>query len=107
MANGRFWHIATLRGNAEHFGRFRASASSVVAAGVAACELFSLDLPPLTDEYIRQVIAAFKEINPDYLIPGDCAGERFYDLVRAEMPNKVIPPRSEPASSSEHKSQDD
>jgi 7,8-dihydropterin-6-yl-methyl-4-(beta-D-ribofuranosyl)aminobenzene 5'-phosphate synthase len=47
-------------------------------------------VPPLTDEYIRQVIAAFKEINPDYLIPGHCAGERFYDLVRAEMPDKVI-----------------
>jgi 7,8-dihydropterin-6-yl-methyl-4-(beta-D-ribofuranosyl)aminobenzene 5'-phosphate synthase len=47
-------------------------------------------VPPLTEEYIRQVIAAFKEINPDYLIPGHCAGERFYDLVRAEMPDKVI-----------------
>jgi len=47
-------------------------------------------VPPLSDEYIRQVIAAFKEINPDYLIPGHCAGERFYDLVRAEMPDKVI-----------------
>src|SRR5712675_759139 len=47
-------------------------------------------VPPLTDAYIRQVIAAFKEIDPDYLIPGHCAGERFYDLVRAEMPDKVI-----------------
>ena len=47
-------------------------------------------VPPLTDEYIRQVIATFKEINPDYLIPGHCAGERFYDLVRAELPSKVI-----------------
>jgi 7,8-dihydropterin-6-yl-methyl-4-(beta-D-ribofuranosyl)aminobenzene 5'-phosphate synthase len=47
-------------------------------------------VPPLTDAYIRQVIAAFREINPDYLIPGHCAGERFYDLVRAEMPDKVI-----------------
>jgi len=47
-------------------------------------------VPPLTDEYIQQAIAAFKEINPDYLIPGHCAGERFYDLVRAEMPEKVI-----------------
>ncbi len=47
-------------------------------------------VPPLTDDYIRQVIAAFKEINPDYLIPGHCAGERFYDLVRAELPDKVI-----------------
>jgi 7,8-dihydropterin-6-yl-methyl-4-(beta-D-ribofuranosyl)aminobenzene 5'-phosphate synthase len=47
-------------------------------------------VPPLTDKYIRQVIAAFKEINPDYLIPGHCSGERFYVLVRAEMPDKVI-----------------
>jgi len=47
-------------------------------------------VPPLTDEYIRQVIAAFKDMNPDYLIPGHCAGERFYDLVRAAMPDKVI-----------------
>jgi len=47
-------------------------------------------VPPLTDEYIRQVIAAFKEINPDYLIPGHCAGERFYDLVRAELPRTYL-----------------
>ena len=62
-------------------------------------------VPPLTDEYIRQVIAAFKEINPDYLIPGHCAGERFYDIVRAEMPEPgMFAPRSERASSSECKS---
>src|SRR5438309_10037484 len=47
-------------------------------------------VPPLTDEYMQQVIATLKDINPDYLIPGHCAGERFYDLVRAEMPDKVI-----------------
>jgi 7,8-dihydropterin-6-yl-methyl-4-(beta-D-ribofuranosyl)aminobenzene 5'-phosphate synthase len=47
-------------------------------------------VPPLTDEYMQQVIATLKEINPDYLIPGHCAGERFYDLVRVEMPDKVI-----------------
>jgi 7,8-dihydropterin-6-yl-methyl-4-(beta-D-ribofuranosyl)aminobenzene 5'-phosphate synthase len=47
-------------------------------------------VPPLDDDYIRQIIAAFKEISPDYLIPGHCAGERFYDLLRAEMPDKVI-----------------
>jgi 7,8-dihydropterin-6-yl-methyl-4-(beta-D-ribofuranosyl)aminobenzene 5'-phosphate synthase len=47
-------------------------------------------VPPLTDDYIRQIIGAFKEFDIDYLIPGHCAGERFYDLVRAEMPEKVI-----------------
>jgi hypothetical protein len=56
---------------------------------VASARSFHI-VPPLPDDYIHEVIAAFKEINPDYLIPGHWAGERFYDLVRAEMPNKVI-----------------
>jgi 7,8-dihydropterin-6-yl-methyl-4-(beta-D-ribofuranosyl)aminobenzene 5'-phosphate synthase len=46
-------------------------------------------VPPLTDEYFRQVIAALKEINPDYLMPAHCVGEPFYDMVRSEMPGKV------------------
>jgi 7,8-dihydropterin-6-yl-methyl-4-(beta-D-ribofuranosyl)aminobenzene 5'-phosphate synthase len=47
-------------------------------------------VPPLTDDYFRQVIAALKEINPDYLMPAHCVGEPFYDLVRREMPGKVF-----------------
>jgi 7,8-dihydropterin-6-yl-methyl-4-(beta-D-ribofuranosyl)aminobenzene 5'-phosphate synthase len=47
-------------------------------------------VPPLGDEYIRQTIEAFREINPDYLIPGHCTGDRFYDLAREAMDDKVI-----------------
>ncbi len=47
-------------------------------------------VPPLDDNYIHQVIAALKEIGPDYLVLAHCCGERFYDLARAEMPDKVI-----------------
>jgi 7,8-dihydropterin-6-yl-methyl-4-(beta-D-ribofuranosyl)aminobenzene 5'-phosphate synthase len=47
-------------------------------------------VPPLDDNYIRQVLATMKEINPDYLIPGHCSGERFYDLARNELGDKVI-----------------
>jgi 7,8-dihydropterin-6-yl-methyl-4-(beta-D-ribofuranosyl)aminobenzene 5'-phosphate synthase len=47
-------------------------------------------VPPLGDDYIHQVIAAFKEIGPDYLVPGHCCGERFYDIARGELPDKVI-----------------
>jgi 7,8-dihydropterin-6-yl-methyl-4-(beta-D-ribofuranosyl)aminobenzene 5'-phosphate synthase len=47
-------------------------------------------VPPLDDSYIRQVIAILKEINPDYLIPGHCSGDRFYDLARNELGDKVI-----------------
>src|SRR5437868_4305301 len=34
-------------------------------------------LPPLTDDYFRQVTAALKDINPDYLMPAHCVGEPF------------------------------
>lgn len=47
-------------------------------------------VPPLGDDYIHQVIEAFKQIGPDYLVLAHCCGERFYDLARAELGNKVI-----------------
>jgi 7,8-dihydropterin-6-yl-methyl-4-(beta-D-ribofuranosyl)aminobenzene 5'-phosphate synthase len=47
-------------------------------------------VPPLGDDYIRQTIEAFREIDPDHLIPGHCAGDRFYDLARQVMGDKVI-----------------
>jgi 7,8-dihydropterin-6-yl-methyl-4-(beta-D-ribofuranosyl)aminobenzene 5'-phosphate synthase len=47
-------------------------------------------VPPLTDDYFHEVIAALKVINPDYLMPAHCTGEPFYDMVRQEMPGKVF-----------------
>jgi 7,8-dihydropterin-6-yl-methyl-4-(beta-D-ribofuranosyl)aminobenzene 5'-phosphate synthase len=47
-------------------------------------------VPPLDDDYFRQIIAALKDINPDYLMPAHCTGEPFYDMVRREMPGKVF-----------------
>jgi hypothetical protein len=47
-------------------------------------------VPPLDDNYIHQVIAALREIGPDYLVLAHCCGERFYDLARAV--NDVLEP---------------
>jgi 7,8-dihydropterin-6-yl-methyl-4-(beta-D-ribofuranosyl)aminobenzene 5'-phosphate synthase len=47
-------------------------------------------VPPLNDDYIRQAIAEFREINPKYIIVGHCTGDRFYDLARSELGDKVI-----------------
>ena len=47
-------------------------------------------VPPLDDNYIRQAIAEFRDIDPDYIIVGHCTGDRFYDLARAELGDKVI-----------------
>jgi 7,8-dihydropterin-6-yl-methyl-4-(beta-D-ribofuranosyl)aminobenzene 5'-phosphate synthase len=47
-------------------------------------------VPPLGDAYINKTIAEFKEIDPTYLIVGHCTGDRFYDLARATLGDKVI-----------------
>jgi len=47
-------------------------------------------VPPLNDDYIRQVIAEFRAIDPKYIIVGHCTGDRFYDLGRAELGDRVI-----------------
>ena len=48
--------------------------------------------PPANEDYHRKVIAALKEINPDYLVPGHCTGDAFCDIARQEMPKKVVLP---------------
>ena len=47
-------------------------------------------VPPLGDDYIRGTIAEFKKIDPDYLIVGHCTGDRFYDLAREVLGDKVV-----------------
>jgi 7,8-dihydropterin-6-yl-methyl-4-(beta-D-ribofuranosyl)aminobenzene 5'-phosphate synthase len=47
-------------------------------------------VPPLGDDYIRATIAAFQEIAPDFVIPAHCTGDRFYDLARQAMGDRVI-----------------
>jgi 7,8-dihydropterin-6-yl-methyl-4-(beta-D-ribofuranosyl)aminobenzene 5'-phosphate synthase len=47
-------------------------------------------VPPLGDDYINQTIAEFRAINPDYLVTAHCTGDRFYDLARAALGEKVI-----------------
>jgi 7,8-dihydropterin-6-yl-methyl-4-(beta-D-ribofuranosyl)aminobenzene 5'-phosphate synthase len=47
-------------------------------------------VPPLDDAYIRSTIEEFRKIDPDYLIVGHCTGDRFYDLAREALGDKVI-----------------
>jgi 7,8-dihydropterin-6-yl-methyl-4-(beta-D-ribofuranosyl)aminobenzene 5'-phosphate synthase len=47
-------------------------------------------VPPLDDGYIRSTIEEFKKIDPTYLIVGHCTGDRFYDLAREALGDKVI-----------------
>ena len=47
-------------------------------------------VPPLGDDYINKTIDEFRDIDPTYLIVGHCTGDRFYDLARAALGDKVI-----------------
>ena len=46
--------------------------------------------PPLSDDYVRETVAEMKAAGPDWVIPAHCAGERFYDLARVEMPGRIV-----------------
>ena len=47
-------------------------------------------LAPHKEDYVRETVAALKDINPDVIIPMHCSGEVFIDMVHKEMPDKFI-----------------
>jgi 7,8-dihydropterin-6-yl-methyl-4-(beta-D-ribofuranosyl)aminobenzene 5'-phosphate synthase len=47
-------------------------------------------VPPLGDDYINKTIEEFRALDPDHLIVGHCTGDRFYDLARVALGDKVI-----------------
>jgi 7,8-dihydropterin-6-yl-methyl-4-(beta-D-ribofuranosyl)aminobenzene 5'-phosphate synthase len=47
-------------------------------------------LAPYDADYVRETIAALKDIDIDYVIPLHCTGEPFYDMAKAEMPSKLL-----------------
>ena len=52
-------------------------------------------VPPLGDDYIRQTIEAFKEIDPDILIPAHCTGDAFMISPAKPWAKRSFIPRSE------------
>jgi 7,8-dihydropterin-6-yl-methyl-4-(beta-D-ribofuranosyl)aminobenzene 5'-phosphate synthase len=66
----------------------RAQAVSGVAKVHAVMGGFHL--APFKEDYVRQTIAGLKEVDPDHVVPMHCTGEPFWDLARAEMPNKLL-----------------
>jgi 7,8-dihydropterin-6-yl-methyl-4-(beta-D-ribofuranosyl)aminobenzene 5'-phosphate synthase len=90
MVKGRGLVVLT---SCSHRGVINAVRQAMAASGVdkvfAVLGGFHI-VPPLGDDYIRNTIAEFKQIDPNYVIVGHCTGDRFYDLARAELGDKVI-----------------
>jgi 7,8-dihydropterin-6-yl-methyl-4-(beta-D-ribofuranosyl)aminobenzene 5'-phosphate synthase len=47
-------------------------------------------LAPFKEDYVREVVAALKQTGPDYVIPMHCSGEPFYEIMKAELPDKLL-----------------
>jgi 7,8-dihydropterin-6-yl-methyl-4-(beta-D-ribofuranosyl)aminobenzene 5'-phosphate synthase len=47
-------------------------------------------LAPYKEDYVRDTIAALKGMDVDYVIPLHCTGEPFYEMAKAEMPDKLL-----------------
>jgi 7,8-dihydropterin-6-yl-methyl-4-(beta-D-ribofuranosyl)aminobenzene 5'-phosphate synthase len=47
-------------------------------------------LAPFKDDYVRDVVSAIKQIDPDYVVPMHCSGGPFYETMKAEMPTKLL-----------------
>jgi 7,8-dihydropterin-6-yl-methyl-4-(beta-D-ribofuranosyl)aminobenzene 5'-phosphate synthase len=47
-------------------------------------------LAPYKEDYVRDTVTAIKDMNIDYVIPLHCTGEPFYEMAKAEIPNKLL-----------------
>ena len=45
-------------------------------------------LAPYKEDYVRDTVAAMKDMDIDYIIPLHCTGEPFYEIVKAEKVNR-------------------
>jgi len=47
-------------------------------------------LGPAPDDYLKQVIAEIKKLDPDVIVPMHCSGDNFIRAVREHMPEKLL-----------------
>jgi 7,8-dihydropterin-6-yl-methyl-4-(beta-D-ribofuranosyl)aminobenzene 5'-phosphate synthase len=47
-------------------------------------------LAPYPEEYVRLTIAALKSMDVKHVIPLHCTGELFYEIAKAEIPDRLI-----------------
>jgi 7,8-dihydropterin-6-yl-methyl-4-(beta-D-ribofuranosyl)aminobenzene 5'-phosphate synthase len=49
-------------------------------------------LAPAPDEIVAKTVAAFREIDPDYIVPAHCTGLNTIIAVHQAMPRKLVMP---------------
>jgi 7,8-dihydropterin-6-yl-methyl-4-(beta-D-ribofuranosyl)aminobenzene 5'-phosphate synthase len=75
-----------------HRGVVNAIKQAQAASGVSKVHavIGGFHLAPYKEDYVRDTITALKDIDVDYVIPLHCTGEPFYEIAKAEIPNKLL-----------------
>jgi 7,8-dihydropterin-6-yl-methyl-4-(beta-D-ribofuranosyl)aminobenzene 5'-phosphate synthase len=75
-----------------HRGVINAVKQAQAASGINKVHavIGGFHLAPYKEDYVRDTITALKGIDIDYVIPLHCSGEPFYEMAKAEMPNKLL-----------------
>jgi 7,8-dihydropterin-6-yl-methyl-4-(beta-D-ribofuranosyl)aminobenzene 5'-phosphate synthase len=47
-------------------------------------------LAPAPKDYLDQVVAEIKELNPDAIVPMHCSGTNFIQAIQNSMPEKLV-----------------
>jgi 7,8-dihydropterin-6-yl-methyl-4-(beta-D-ribofuranosyl)aminobenzene 5'-phosphate synthase len=75
-----------------HRGVINAIKQAQAASGVSKVHavIGGFHLAPYKEDYVRDTVAAFKDINIDYVIPLHCSGDPFYEMAKAAIPDKLL-----------------
>ncbi|MBR0698239.1 MBL fold metallo-hydrolase [Bradyrhizobium lablabi] len=75
-----------------HRGVINAIKQAQAASGISKVHavIGGFHLAPYKEDYVRDTITALKGIDIDYVIPLHCTGEPFYEMAKAEMPNRLL-----------------
>jgi 7,8-dihydropterin-6-yl-methyl-4-(beta-D-ribofuranosyl)aminobenzene 5'-phosphate synthase len=75
-----------------HRGVVNAIKQAQAASGVSKVHavIGGFHLAPYKEDYVRDTVAALKELDVDYVIPLHCSGESFIEIAKAEIPTKVL-----------------
>jgi len=75
-----------------HRGVINAIKQAQAASGVNKIHavIGGFHLAPYKEDYVRDTITALKSIDIDYVIPLHCTGEPFYEIAKAEIPNRLL-----------------
>ena len=65
-------------------------AMSVSGIGKVHAVVGGFHLAPHKEDYLRQTMKELVDLDVDHIVPMHCTGEPFYEMLKAEVPKKVI-----------------